>query len=63
MHQYEFSVTCKRNGAKDQIRATAHTEIEAYRAIANYYADGYEIEPHALNIRPPHAVLGEIDCI
>jgi hypothetical protein len=63
MHQFEFQVICKRNGAKDQIRATAHTEIEAYKAIFNYYSRGYEIETHASKTRAPHAVLGEINCI
>lgn len=63
MKQYEFQVISKRNGSKDQIRATAHNEIEAYKAIVSYYSDGYEIDTHANAVRPPHAVAGEIDCI
>jgi len=62
MNQYEFQVTSKRTKAKDQIRATAYSEIEAYKAICAYYSD-YEIETHASSIRPPHAVVGEINCV
>jgi hypothetical protein len=63
MNQYEFQVINKRTGAKDQIRATAYNELEAYKAVYNYYSQGFDIETHASKIRPPHAVLGEIDCI
>ena len=62
MNQYEFRVTSKRTGAKDRVRATAYNELEAYKAICEYYYD-YDVETTAINVRPPHAVLGEISCI
>jgi tRNA(Arg) A34 adenosine deaminase TadA len=62
MNQFEFNVACKHNGVKDQIRATAHTEIEAYRAIYEYYSPSFYIDTHASAKRAPHAVAGEIDC-
>lgn len=61
MNQFEFRVTNKLTGAKDRVRATTYNELEAYKAICEYYSD-YEVETTAINVRPPHAVLGEIDC-
>ena len=62
MKQYEFEVRNKRTGAVDQVRATANNQITAYLAIKAGYGNQYEIGQWPLQVRPAHAVLGEIDC-
>lgn len=62
MNQFEFSVTNKRTGGKDHIRATAKSEIVARAHILSYYGQQFDVASHACAVRQAHAVLGEIDC-
>lgn len=61
--QWEYQLTSKANGHQYTQRATAKTEKEAYEAVANYYARGFEIVREPINVRPAHEVYGEIDCM
>ncbi len=61
--QYEYKLTSKANGHQYTQRATAKTEQEAYEAVANYYAQGFDIERKPVNVRPAHEVYGEINCM
>lgn len=61
--QYEFQVINRRNGARDQVRATAMTELDARDAIVAYYGDTHAIGEAPQAVRIAHAVLGEINCL
>ena len=60
--QFEFELTHRATGRRDQMRATARTESEAHQSIAAYYGDLYYVATAAHRIRPAHCVIGEIDC-
>lgn len=62
MHQYSFLAVSKRDGRRDSIRATACNARVARWHVVNYYGDAYQISEEPESIKPPHQVLGEIDC-
>lgn len=59
--QFEFELTHRKTGRRDQMRATAWTESDARQSIVAYYGDLYCVANTAHRIRPAHCVLGEID--
>lgn len=62
MHQFSFLAVSKRNNHCDSIRATARDARIARWHVMNYYGHLYDISEEPTSIRPPHHVLGEIDC-
>lgn len=61
--QWEYKLTSKANGAQYTQRATAKSEQEAFDAIANYYAQGFDIQREAVAVNPPHYIFGEVNCM
>lgn len=62
-YQYEFEIVNLKTGARDQIRASAMSELQAREAIVAYYADTHAIAATAHRTRPAHTVAGEINCL
>lgn len=61
MYQYEFKIAKKGRGSMHSIFVTAQTQEKALAAVADYYADSFEIFETPIAAHRPHQYLGEID--
>lgn len=62
MRQYEYEMINKKSGRVEYARATAKTAEIARLQIVLAYGDQFNVMDLFADIRPPHAMLGEIDC-
>lgn len=60
--QYEFEITRRDSGKRDQIRATAASPTQARQAIIKWLGSHWAVALTPIATRKAHQVVGEIDC-